>query len=404
MLLALNKCARFISGGFGMSSTGEMDQVWTMDELFREMVRRKASDLILTVGTPPQFRINGALEAMPCEPLNAQTARRLAYSLINEEQIQELDRLQSCDFSTGVEGLSRFRIHIYRQRDSFALAARSIPLNIPDFKSLGIPEAAREFITRPHGLLLVTGPAGSGKSTTLACLVNLINQTRHAHIVCIENPIEYLHHHQRGVVDQREVHRDTPSFENALRAVFRESPDVIMVGEMRDLETIRLALTLAETGHLILATLHTQDATHAVHRIVDVFPADQQQQINTQLSLVLVGVLSQLLLPSADGRGLVLATEVMNVNSAIRNLIRERQLQQIYSVIQTSQNEGMTTMTDSLFHLCESGRITPEAALHRSPRPKELAKLLGPRALTPPPLTYPASARTGGPPTPPERA
>lgn len=367
-----------------MSSKGELEQVWTMDELFREMVRRKASDLILTVGAPPQFRVNCTLVSMPCEPLDAHATRRLAFSLLNEVQIQELERQQSCDFSTGVEALSRFRIHIYRQRDSYALAARFIPLEIPDFETLGIPPIAREFVTRPHGLLLVTGPAGSGKSTTLACLIDLINHTRHAHIVCIEDPIEYMHRHQRSVVDQREVHRDTPSFEEALRAVFRESPDVIMVGELRDLETIRLALTLAETGHLILATLHTQDTTHAVHRIVDVFPPDQQQQINTQLSLVLLGVLSQQLLPSADNRRLVLASEILNVNGAIRNLIRERQIQQIYSVIQTSQNEGMTTMTDSLFHLCESGRITPEVAIRRSPRPKELAKMLGLRSVPPP--------------------
>ena len=363
-----------------MNSTSESDQVFTIDELFREMVRQQASDLILTVGAPPQFRINGELEAMPCEPLNAATTRRLAYSLLNDAHLQELEQQHSCDFSAGVEGLSRFRVHIYRQRDSIALAVRFIPLEIPDMDALGIPGIAREFVSRPHGLVLVTGPAGSGKSTTLACMINVINQTRHDHIICIEDPIEYIHRHQRSVVEQREVHRDTPSFENALHTVFRESPDVIMVGEIRDLESIRLALTLAETGHLILATLHTQDTTHAIHRIVDVFPADQQQQINTQLSLVLVGVLSQLLLPSVDGRHLVLATEIMNVNGAIRNLIRERQLQQIYSVIQTCRSEGMLTMTDALYDLCAAGRITPETAVFRSPRPKELAKLLEARA------------------------
>ena len=362
-----------------MNRMPDASQELNMDGLFREMVRRQASDLLLTVGSPPQLRINGSLVAMPGEPLDPHATERLVKSLANPEQLRELDLVQSCDFSKGVEGLSRFRIHIYRQRDSFALTARFIPLKIPDFQSLGIPPFARELVARPHGLLLVTGPAGSGKSTTLASMVNLINQTRHVHIVCIEDPIEYLHHHQRSVVDQREVHRDTPSFEDALRSVFRESPDVIMVGEMRDLETIRLALTLAETGHLILTTLHTQDTTHAIHRIVDVFPADQQQQINTQLSLVLVGVLSQQLLPAADGQSLVLATEIMNVNGAIRNLIRERQLPQIYSVLQTSRQEGMITMTDALLDLCFAGRITPETAMLRAPQPKELAKLLGTR-------------------------
>ena len=348
----------------------------TMEGLFREMARLEASDMILTVGAPPQFRLHGTLVAMSSEPLDAHTTQRLAFSVVNSEQRQELEKTQNCDFSTGVDGISRFRIHIYRQRDSFALTARFIPLEIPDFHTLGIPDLARDFVNRPHGLVLVTGPAGSGKSTTLAAMVNLINQTRHMHIVCIEDPIEYLHRHQRSVVDQREVHRDTPGFEEALRAVFRESPDVIMVGEMRDLETIRLALTLAETGHLIMATLHTQDTIHAVHRIVDVFPADQQQQINTQLSMVLVGVLSQQLLPAVDGQSLVLATEIMNVNHAIRNLIRDRQLAQIYSVIQTCRSEGMITMTDALFELCLAGRITPDNALLRAPQPKELTKLL----------------------------
>ena len=350
---------------------------WTMNDLFQEMCRRKASDMILTAGTPPQFRIHGALEALSGAPLDAHATRRLIYSLLNDAQIHELKQCQSCDFSLGIEGLSRFRIHVYQQRDSLALAVRRIPFEIPDYHTLGIPEIMHDFAFRPHGLVLVTGPAGSGKSTTLACMVNLINQTRHAHVVCIEDPIEYLHRHQRSIVDQREVHRDTPSFEDALRAVFRESPDVIMVGEIRDLETIRLALTLAETGHLILATLHTQDTTHAIHRIVDVFPADQQQQINTQLSMVLIGVMSQQLLPTSDGRSLVLATEIMNVNLAIRNLIREHQIQQIYSVIQTHRHEGMLCMTDALYELCKAGRITPETAIHRSPQPIELAKRLG---------------------------
>ena len=362
-----------------MNTANDSNPVWTMDLLFLEMVRRQASDMILTVGSPPQFRIHGSLVAMPGVPLQADILQRLVFSLTNEWQRRELERVQSCDFSTSLDDRSRFRIHIYRQQDSFALTARLIPMEVRSFEALGIPAFARELVASPHGLLLVTGPAGSGKSTTLAAMVNLINQSRHAHIICIEDPIEYIHRHQRSVIEQREVHRDTPSFEDALHAVFRESPDVIMLGEMRDLATIRLALTLAETGHLIMTTLHTQDTIHAIHRIVDVFPADQQQQINTQLSLVLVGVLAQQLLPAADGQSLVLATEIMNVNGAIRNLIRERQIAQIYSVIQTSRKDGMVTMTDALFELCLAGRITPETAMLRAPQPKELAKLLGPR-------------------------
>jgi twitching motility protein PilT len=352
-----------------------------MELLFREMLSRKASDLLLTVGTPPQFRIHGALVAMAAEPLDAQTTQRLAHQLANDRQRRELETRQNCDFSIGVEGLSRFRIHIYQQRDTLSITVRSIPLEIPDFHTLGIPDFAHELIARPNGLILVTGPVGSGKSTTLATMVDHINRTRHAHIVCIEDPIEYIHVHQRSVLEQREVHHDTPSFEDALRAVFRESPDVIMVGELRDLETIRLALTLAETGHLILSTLHTQDTAHAVHRIVDVFPPDQQQQITTQLSMVLVGVLAQQLLPAADGQGLVLATEILHVNSAIRNLIRERQAQQIHSVIQTHRHEHMITMTDALCELCAAGRITQDTAIHRAPHPKELLSLLRARGI-----------------------
>jgi twitching motility protein PilT len=365
------------------SSSNAPASAWTMEQLFREMLKRKASDLLLTVGTPPQFRIHGALVAMATDPLDAQTTQRLAYHLISDAQRRELETRQNCDFSIGVDGLSRFRIHIYQQRDALSLTVRSIPLEIPDFHTLGIPDFAHELLARPNGLLLVTGPVGSGKSTTLATMLDHINRTRHAHIICIEDPIEYLHVHQRSVVEQREVHHDTPSFEDALRAVFRESPDVIMVGELRDLETIRLALTLAETGHLILSTLHTQDTSHAVHRLVDVFPADQQQQITTQLSMVLLGVLSQQLLPAADGQGLVLATEILNVNSAIRNLIRDRQTQQIHSVIQTHRHEHMITMTDALCELCTAGRITLETALARAPHPKELRSLLRARGLGP---------------------
>jgi twitching motility protein PilT len=348
----------------------------TMLDLLREQCSRDASDLLLTAGAPPQLRVNGALTGVGDQPLDAESVRRLAASVLNEAQQRELQTRMDFDFSLGIEGLSRFRIHIYQQRGSMAVAVRMIPHRVPAFESLGIPAIARDFASRPNGLVLVTGPTGSGKSTTLAAMIDLINHARHAHIVCIEDPIEYLHHHELSIVEQREVARDTHGFADALRAVFRETPDVIMVGEMRDLETISLALTLAETGHLILATLHTQDTSHAITRIVDAFPADQQAQVAMQLSLVLIGVLAQQLIPSADGRRRVLATEVMHVNSAIRSLIRERQVQQIYSVIQTGSREGMVTMTDALFALCQQRTISPEMAMQWSPRPKEMLKLL----------------------------
>jgi twitching motility protein PilT len=362
-----------------MNTPESETHAWSMDDLLREMCRRQGSDLLLTVGAPPQVRINGSLQPMCSEVLHAETTRRLILGLLNERQMAELAQTKQCDLSIGVEGLARFRLHVYHQRSSLAMAVRLIPFDLPPMEQLSIPPIVREFAGRPNGLVLITGPAGSGKSTTLATMINLINQTRHVHIVSIEDPIEYLHRHQRSIVDQREVNCDTPSFADALRGVFRESPDVVTVGEMRDLETIQFALSLAETGHLILATLHTQDTTHAINRIVDVFPAEHQQQVCIQLSMVLIGVLSQQLVPSADGRRRVLACEVMNVSPAIRNLIRERQMQQIYSVIQTSRADGMITLNDALFELCERGTILPVAAMQRSPRPKELAKMLGSR-------------------------
>jgi len=349
---------------------------WEIKDLLAQMQDRDASDLLLTAGTPPQYRVNGLLQPLGSEPLSADASRKLALSLLNERQIEELQRHKSLDLSKGIEGLSRFRINIYHQRDSIALAARRIPFVIPSFRELGLPEIVRDFSLKPHGLMLITGPAGSGKSTTLAAMIDYINHEKSVHIVCIEDPIEYLHNHVKSVVAQREIREDANSFSDALRSVFRQTPDVIMIGEMRDLETMQLALTLAETGHLILATLHTQDTTHAVNRIVDVFPSDHQHQVYVQLSLVLVGVISQQLLITKDGSRRVLAYEVLNVNNAIRNLIREMEVQQIYSVIQTGKAEGMVTMNESLRQLCSAGLIETDIAIRRSPRPKELAQLL----------------------------
>jgi twitching motility protein PilT len=339
------------------------------------MKERNASDLLLSCGTAPQFRIAGFLEPVGSDPLKPADTLAYARELLTDAQFEALERTRTCDTSSYVSDISRFRVNVFYQRGSIALALRIIPFEIPPFESLGAPQIAKDFATRPHGLVLMTGPAGSGKSTTLAAMLNHVNATRNVHIVTIEDPIEYVHTHNRSVVDQREVRSDAHSFKEALRSVFRQSPDVIMVGEMRDLETISLAITLAETGHLILGTLHTQDTTHAISRMIDVFPTDQQQQIYTQLSMALQGVIAQLLVPKADGSGRVLCCEVLNVDSAIRNLIREAQVQQIYSVIQTGRAKGMVTMNDSLAELYFGGVIEKEAALEKSPRPAELLKI-----------------------------
>lgn len=348
-----------------------------LEELLTEMIERKASDLLLTVGTPPQLRINGFLVPTRDEAMEGVGLEQISRGLLGEERFAELRLKRSVDFSRGFERLSRFRFNFYYQRDAIAIAIRNIPFRIPPFEELGVPDVVKEFALRPHGLILLTGPAGSGKSTTLAAMLDYINACRRLHIVCLEDPIEYLHHHNMSVVDQREIGEDARTFAEALHSVFRQSPDVIMVGEMRDLETMQLVLSLAETGHLILGTLHTQDTTHVINRIVDVFPPAQQQQIYTQLSMVLVGVVAQQLLITADGSKRVLACEVMNVNQAIRNLIREMQVQQLYSVIQTGRAEGMVTMNESLKALYEAGLIDVGTAMNRSPRPKELSRMLG---------------------------
>lgn len=347
----------------------------TVNDLVAWMKERNASDLLLTSGSAPQFRINGFFEPVGTDVLTPDDTLRMAKSILSDSQFATLQEMRSCDTANYVENVARFRANVYYQRGSVAIAIRLVPFEIPAFGDLGLPDIALDFAMRPHGLVLLTGPAGSGKSTTLAAMIDHINKTRNLHVVTIEDPIEYVHSHHRSVVDQREVGSDALSFAEALRSVFRQSPDVIMVGEMRDLETISLALTLAETGHLILGTLHTQDSTHAVNRIIDVFPTNQQQQIYTQLSMALQGVLAQLLLPKEDDSGRVLACEVLNVDSAVRNLIREKQVQQIYSVIQAGRSKGMVTMNDSLAELYYGGVISKDVALDRSARPAELIKI-----------------------------
>ncbi len=349
---------------------------YEMASLLQGMDARGASDPILTAGTAPQYRILGLLEPAGPEVLGADDCHALALSLLGDAQRARLEETRGLDCShTGIDG-RRYRLSLYYQRDTLALAARLIPDVIPSFAELGLPTVVAEFALLPHGLVLVTGPAGSGKSTTLAALIDHLNTHRPAHVICIEDPIEYLHRHRRATIAQREIGSDARSFAEALRSVFRQTPDVIMVGELRDLETMQLALTLAETGHLILATLHTQDTTHSVNRLVDCFPPAQQAQVYLQLSLVLMGVVSQQLIRTADGARRVLACEILRATPAVRNLIREAELQQLYSVVQTGRAEGMVTMNESLLQLCQLGFIDEATALGRSPRPRELRQLL----------------------------
>lgn len=351
--------------------------MWTIEELLEQVATSGGSDLILTVGAPPQIKVLGVLRPVGDQSLTGPECEALCMSVLNDSQKNILLKKRSVDLSRGFTAQNRFRFNVFFQRGTLALAARLIPYRIPPFDELGLPPIIKDFAMYPHGLILVTGPAGSGKSTSLAAMIDHININRTAHIICIEDPIEYLHTHRLSIIEQREIYEDALGFSDALQTVFRQSPDVIMVGEMRDMETMQLALTLAETGHLILATLHTQDTIHAINRIVDVFPPEHQQQVYTQLSMVLAGIVSQSLLLSLDHSRRVLACEVLVVSNAVRNLIRERQLQQVYSVIQTGKSEGMITMNESLKQLVSEGKIDADMAMERSPRPRELARMLG---------------------------
>ena len=335
-----------------------------------------ASDLLLTCRAKPRLRVNGLLLPLSHPKLTLEDINGFVDELLNERQKALLETYKSVDFSRYFEGHAKFRFNVYYQRGSLAIAGRVIPKVIPSFTELGLPQLLKEFADQPSGLFLVTGPAGSGKSTTLAAMMNYINERKPLHLITLEDPIEYEHHHSKGLVDQREIGTDVDSFAEALKAVTRQSPDVIMVGELRDLESIALALTIAETGHLVLATLHTRDATHAISRIVDVFPSGQQAQIYVQLSQVLIGVAAQQLILTRDESKLVLACEIMRVNSGIQNLIREKKIEQIYSMIQAGQGEGMVTMNESLRELVSLHLIDPDTALAKTTRPKELVQLL----------------------------
>ena len=350
----------------------------TMHDLLTIMIERGASDLHITTGTPPQIRLHGKLTPLTqFERLTPQDTQRLAYSVLNEGQKQKYEEDNELDLSFGIQGLARFRCNVYRQRGAVAAAIRVIPIKIRSFDELGLPAIVEQLADRPKGLILVTGPTGSGKSTTLAAMVDKINNERTEHIMTIEDPIEFVHHHKKCLVNQREVFSDTQSFKNALKYILRQDPDVVLVGEMRDLETISAALTIAETGHLTLGTLHTNSCAQTINRIIDVFPTSQQSQVRAQLSLVLEGVLSQQLIPTPDGRGRVMSLEIMVTTPAIRNLIREEKIHQIYSAMQAGQKFGMQTMNQSLLELVQKRKISREEALNRSTLPEELAQLTG---------------------------
>ncbi len=341
------------------------------------MIREGASDMHIVVGAPPMIRLHGGLQALPGYPkLSPEQTQEIIYSVMNEDQISEFEATKECDLSFGIDKLSRFRLNIYRDRGSVVAAFRAIPFEILSFEQLGLPRIIEDFAYKPLGLVLICGPTGSGKSTTLAGIINKINEERNVHIVTIEDPIEYLHNHKRAVVNQREVHSDTNSFGDALKRVLRQDPDVILIGEMRDTETIQAALTVAETGHLAFATLHTNDALQTMNRIIDVFPAGQQAQVRTQLSFVLEGVVVQQLIPRADGMGRVIAMEIMLANPAIRSLIRAEKIEQIPSMIEIGKGDGMMTMNQSLYRLMRRGIITTEMAFKRTTDPEGLQHLV----------------------------
>lgn len=352
-----------------------------LEELLQLVFDRGASDLHISMGLPPVIRVDGKLVRTDYPPLTKEDTQRLIFSMLTNEQRRVLEQNWELDCSYGVSGLGRFRVNVYKDRGNFAAALRSIQSNVPTFEQLGLPPIVKEIAERPRGLVLVTGPTGSGKSTTLAAMIDHINSSRPEHILTIEDPIEYVHSSKRSIIHQRELGQDTRSFDNALRAALREDPDVILVGEMRDLETISLALTAAETGHLVMGTLHTSSAASTVDRIVDVFPPEQQQQIRIQLSSSLVSVFSQTLLPKLgpDGSkvGRIMAQELMVVTPAIANLIREGKTAQIYSSIQTGGNYKMQTLEMALKDLYVQNLVTYEDAMTKTSKPDDLKRMLG---------------------------
>lgn len=348
-----------------------------LNELLLEVLERGGSDLHITVGVPPVVRVNGQLNQLDYPRLMPKDTQEIIYSILTQDQREKLERNWEFDFSYSVPGKARFRVNVYYQRNSIGAAFRLIPIRIKTLQELGLPGILEAVTKKPRGFVLVTGPTGSGKSTTLASLINIINEGRQDHIITVEDPIEYLHQHKRCIVNQREVGSDTKSFSEALKYVLRQDPDVILIGEMRDMETVQAALTAAETGHLVFATLHTQDAAQTIDRIIDVFPPYQQQQVRIQLAGTLQAVISQQLLATRDARGRVVACEVMMPTPGIRNMIREAKTHQIANAMQTGQKHGMMTMDQSLADLYRRGLITFDTAMARAIDPNDLKQILG---------------------------
>ncbi|MBZ0111049.1 MAG: type IV pilus twitching motility protein PilT [Thermoanaerobaculia bacterium] len=366
----------------------------TLNELLKGMVEQGASDLHITTNSPPQIRIDGKLKPLDYSPLSPSETKQIAYSILTDNQKHRLEEQLEIDFSFGIKGLARFRANVYHQRGAIGAAFRQIPYEIKTFRELGLPTIVEKIAEKPRGLVLVTGPTGSGKSTTLAAMIDKVNRERAEHIITIEDPVEYLHSHKKCLVNQRELHADTHSFSNALRSALRQDPDVVLIGEMRDFETVESALRIAETGHLTFATLHTNSAAQTINRIVDIFPAHQQSQIRVQLSFVLEGILCQSLLPRASGRGRCMAMEIMIPNPAIRNLIREDKIHQIYGMMQTGQGKhGMQTFNQSLAALYFKRMISLQVAMARSSMQDELEDIIsrGPGAVG---LTVPTDGQT----------
>jgi twitching motility protein PilT len=349
----------------------------TLPELLKTLVELNGSDLHLTTNTPPQIRVHGKLQTLDLPTLGPADTKALAYSVLTDAQKKRFEETLELDFSFGIRGLARFRCNVFNQRGAAAAVYRVIPEKIKGFNDLALPPVIATLADRPRGLVLVTGPTGSGKSTTLAAMIDKINTERREHILTIEDPIEYIHQHKGCLVNQREVHSDTHGFAAALRAALREDPDIVLIGELRDLETIESALRIAETGHLTFATLHTNSAAQTINRIIDVFPSHQQGQIRTQLSLVVEGIVCQALLPRADGQGRVVALEIMVPTPAIRNLVRDDKVHQIYSTMQTGQEKfGMQTMNQSLVTLYQKRLITLETAMSASSMKEELEQMI----------------------------
>lgn len=351
---------------------------FTLDELLKYAIEKKASDIHILAKLPPYIRINDVLYPTSYPALSNEECKKLIYSVLNEEQIKIFERTKELDFSYGIDGIGRFRINLHYQRGTIGIAIRPIKDKIPNFEELGLPaDIIKKILSNPYGLILICGPTGSGKSTTLASMIEYLNERESLHIITIEDPIEYLFKYKKSIVEQRELGQDTHSFSEALKRVLRQDPDVVLIGEMRDKETIESALRIAETGHLVLSTLHTGEVVQAIGRIVNVFPGEQQPTIRTQLSLVIIGIVVQQLIPKKDGKGRILATEIMVATPAIKSLIREGNFAQIYSQIQLGGEIGMKTMNTSLVSLYKKGLISKEEMCARSPNLKELKLLLG---------------------------